>query len=111
MKYTFFDDACYACGRDANMNYAYGDELAIVPYVKHENVAITPTHDSPIIFLNSPNYTIWEKFSTIMDYIDGLHSTITHDNFDEYNMHVLVAPTCNYLREEVHLRLPMFPTR
>ena len=23
-----FDDACYACGQDANMNYAYGDELA-----------------------------------------------------------------------------------
>ena len=22
-----FDDACYACGQDANMNYAYGDEL------------------------------------------------------------------------------------
>ena len=35
------------------MNYAYGDELAIVPYVKHEIVAIAPTHDSPIIFLNS----------------------------------------------------------
>ena len=22
-----FDDACYACGQDANMNYAYGDNL------------------------------------------------------------------------------------
>ena len=34
---SIFDeiDACYACGHDANMNYAYGDELAIVPYVKH----------------------------------------------------------------------------
>ena len=48
---SLFDDACYACGQDANMNYAYGDELAIVPYVKHEIVAIAPTHDSPIIFL------------------------------------------------------------
>ena len=37
-------DAFYACGQDANMNYAYGDELAIVPYVKHEIVAIAPTH-------------------------------------------------------------------
>ena len=46
-------DACYACGHDANMNDAYEDELAIVPYV-------------------------------------------THDDFDEYNMHVLAAPTCNY---------------
>ena len=34
----------------ASMNYAYGDELAIVPYVKHEIVAIAPTHDSPIMF-------------------------------------------------------------
>ena len=49
---SLFDDACYACGQDANMNYAYGDELAIVHYVKHEIVAIAPTHDSPIIFLN-----------------------------------------------------------
>ena len=35
---SLFDeiDACYACGHDANMNYAYRDELAIVSYVKHE---------------------------------------------------------------------------
>ena len=38
------------------MNYAYGDELSIVPYIKNEIVAIAPTHDSPIILLNSPNY-------------------------------------------------------
>ena len=78
------------------MNYAYGDELAIVPYVKHEIVAIAPTHDSPIIFLNSPNYTISEKFVLIKDYVDGLHFTVAHDDFDECNMHVLAAPTCNY---------------
>ena len=92
---SLFDelDACYSCGQDANMNYAYGDELAIVPYVKHEIVAIAPTHDSPIIFLNSPNYTISEKFALIKDYIDGLPFTVAHDDFDEYNMHVLAAPT------------------
>ena len=78
------------------MNYAYGDELAIVPYVKHEIVAIAPTHDSPIIFLNSPNYTISEKFVLIKDYIDGLPFTIAHDNFYECDMHVLASPTCNY---------------
>ena len=89
-------DACYACGQDANMNYSYGDELAIVPYVKHEIVSIAPTHDSPIIFLNSPNYTLSEKFVLIKDYIDGLPFTIAHDDFDECNMHVLAAPTCNY---------------
>ena len=43
------------------MNNAYGDELSILPYVKHEIVAIAPTHDSPIIFLNSLNYTISKK--------------------------------------------------
>ena len=42
LEISLFDDAC---GQDANMNYAYGDELAIVPYVKHEIVAIAPTHD------------------------------------------------------------------
>ena len=96
LEISLFDDACYTCGQDANMNDAQGDELAIVPYVKHEIVAIAPTHDSPIIFLNSPYWTISEKFALIKDYIDGLHSTITHDDFDEYNMHVLAAPTCNY---------------
>ena len=32
-------DACYSCGHDANVNE---DEFAIVPYVKHEIVAIAP---------------------------------------------------------------------
>ena len=96
LEISLFDDACYACGQDANMNYAYGDELAIVPYVKHEIVAIAPTHDSPIIFLNSPDYTRSEKLALIKDYIDGLRFTTTHDDFDRYNMHVLAAPTCNY---------------
>ena len=95
---SLFDelDACYACGQDANMNYAYGDELAIVPFVKHEIVAIAPIHDSPIIFLNSPNDTISEKFALIKDYIDGLCFATTRDDFDEYNTHVLAAPTCYY---------------
>ena len=47
-------------------------------------------------FLNSPNYTISEKFILIKDYIDGFPFTIAHDNFDECYMHVLAAPTCNY---------------
>ena len=77
---SLFDelDACYAYGQDASMNYAYGYELVIVPYVKNEIVAIAPTHDSPIIFLNSPDYTISKKFALIKDYINGLHLTITH---------------------------------
>ena len=36
-------DACYSCGHDANI---YEDEFAIVPYVKHEIVAIAPILDS-----------------------------------------------------------------
>ena len=55
-----------------------------------------PMHDSPIIFLNSPNHTISEKFALIKDYIDGLRFTTTHDDFEGYNMHVLGDPTCNY---------------
>src|SRR5215216_8208892 len=30
---TSLFDELDACGQDANMNYAYGDELTIVPYV------------------------------------------------------------------------------
>ena len=41
-------DVCYSCGHDANVNDAYGDELAIVPYVKHEIIAIAPTLDSSL---------------------------------------------------------------
>ena len=67
LEISIFDeiDACYAYGQDANFNYAYGDVLAILPYVKNEIVAIAPTHHSPIIFLNSPNYTILVKLALI----------------------------------------------
>ena len=38
-------DACYSCGDDANI---YGDEFAIVPYVKHEIVTIAHILDSSL---------------------------------------------------------------
>ena len=41
-------DACYFYGHDANINYAYGDEFAIVPYVKHEIIANAPILDSSL---------------------------------------------------------------
>ena len=93
------------------MNYAYEDELAMVSYIKNEIVAIAPTHDSPIIFLNSTNYTILEKFALIKDYIDGLNFTI--------HMMILMSIICMCLllllaiimREELYLHLSMFPTR
>ena len=91
------------------MNGAYGDELAIVPYVKHEIVAIAPTHDSPIIILSSPDYTISEKFVLIKDYVDGVPFTVAHNDFDEYNMHALASLLAIIMREELHLHLFMFP--
>src|SRR3954467_14835057 len=36
-------DTCFVDGHDATMDDAYKDEIAIVPYVKHEIVAIAPT--------------------------------------------------------------------
>ena len=41
---SLFDevDAFYTCGHDATMDDACEDELAIVPYVKHEIVDIAP---------------------------------------------------------------------
>jgi hypothetical protein len=41
-------DACYSYGHDANINDAYGEELAIVPYVKNKIISIAPTLDSPL---------------------------------------------------------------
>ena len=109
LEISLFDDTCYACGQDANMNYAYGDELAIVPYVKHEIVSIAPTHDSPIILLNSPNYTISEKFALIKDYIDGWPFTVAHDNLMNIICMCLLLLLAIIMREELHLRLSMFP--
>ena len=91
------------------MNYAYGDELAIVPYVKHEIVAIAPTHDSPIIFLNSPNYTISEKFVLIKIILMGcvllLHMMILIDIICMCLLLLLAI----IMREELYLHHSMFP--
>ena len=97
------------------MNYAYGDELAIFPYVKHEIVAIAPTHDSPIIFLNSPNYTISEKFAPIvlktpriilMGCVLLLHMMILMNIICMCLLLLLAI----IMREELYLHLSMFPT-
>ena len=92
------------------MNYAYGDELDIVPYVKNEIVAIAPTHDSPIIFLNSPNYTISEKFALIKDDIDGLPFSLHLMILMNIICMCLLLLLAIIMREELHLRLSMFPT-
>ena len=109
LEIPLFDDACYACGQDANMNDAYGDELAIVPYVKHEIVAIAPTHDSPIIFLLQT--TLYRRSLCLL-------RIILMGCFLLQHMMILMDIICMCLllllaiimREELYLHLSMFPT-
>ena len=109
LEISLCDDACYARGQDANMNYAYGYEFAIVPCAKHEIVSIAPTHDSPIIFLNSPNYTIWRSLLLLRNILMGCLLPL--------HMMILMSIICMCLllllaiimREELYLHLSMFP--
>src|SRR3954470_13322822 len=68
---SLFDevDDFYAYDRDATMDDAYVDELAIVPYVNHEIFSIAPTLECPIILLKSPTP---ENFSLIKTQCDGV---------------------------------------
>src|SRR3954470_13708949 len=105
-------DAFYTCDHDAIMNDAYGDELAIVPHVKNEIVAIAPTLDCPIILLKSPTH-IPENFVLIKAQCDGLHLSYDpkdrvenytrvlvghgqHDLCDSYILDVVHDATENY---------------
>src|SRR3954466_7863183 len=94
---SLFDevDAFYTCGHDATMNDAYGDELAIVPHVKHEIVVIAPTLDCHIILLKSP--TIPENFALIKVQCDGLHLSYVPKNHVENNTRVLVGHEKHHL--------------
>ena len=89
---SLFDevDAFYTCGHDAIMNDAYGDELAIVPHVKNEIVAIAPTLDFPIILLKSPTH-IPENFVLIKAQCDGLHLSYDPKDRVENYTRVLVG--------------------
>ena len=88
------------------MNYAYEDELAIVPYVKNEVFAIAPTQDSPIIFLNSPNYTSLRLLRIIlMGCVLPLHMMILMNIICMCLLLLLAI----IMREELHLHLSMFP--
>ena len=49
LEISLFDDACYACGHDANMNHAYGDELAVVPLL---NMKLLLLHPRMIVLLS-----------------------------------------------------------
>ena len=82
-------DAFYTCGHDATMDDAYGDELTIVPHVKHEIVAIAPILDCRIILFKSPN--ILEYFSLTKAHSDGMHLSNDPNDCIENNTHVLVG--------------------
>src|SRR3954463_15562265 len=82
-------DTCVVDGHDATMDDAYEDELAIVPYVKHEIIVIAPTLDCPIILLKSP--TIPENFALINAQCHGLHLSYHPKNRVENNTRVLVG--------------------
>src|ERR1041384_2367509 len=81
-------DTCFVDGHDATMDDTYKDELAIVPYVKLEIVAIAPTLDCPIILLKSPS--IPENFALIKAQCDGLHLSYVPKDRVEIYTHVLV---------------------
>src|SRR4051812_5676306 len=83
------DYTCFVDGQDATMDDSYKDELAIVPYVKHEIVAVAPTLDCPVILLKSP--TIPENFALIKAQCDGLHLSYHPKNRFENNTRVLVG--------------------
>src|SRR3954466_7515811 len=87
---SLFDEvgAFYAYGLDATMDDAYGDELAIVPHVKHEIFAIAPTLECPIILLKSPTP---ENFPLIKAQCDGVHLSYDPKNRVENNTRVLVG--------------------
>ena len=97
-------DTYFVDGQDATMDDAYEDELALVPYVKHEIVAIAPTLDCHIILLKSP--TIPENFSLIKDQCDGLHLSYDPKDCVDYTR-VLVGHEKNdlcdiYILDVVH---------
>src|ERR1041385_1522239 len=96
---SLFDDfdTCFVDGHDATMGDAYEDELAIVPYVKHEIIVVAPTLDFPIILLKSP--TIPENFALIKAQCDGLHLSYDPKNCVEKNTRVLVGHELHDLRD------------
>ena len=74
-------------GQDATIDDAYKEELAIVPHVKHEIVAIAPTLDCPIILLESPTH-IPKNFDLIKAQCDGFHLSYVPKNRVENNTRV-----------------------
>src|SRR3954470_11021561 len=92
-------DTCFVDGQDATVDDADKNELSIVPYVKHEIVAIAPTLDCPIILLKSPTP---ENFPLIKAQCYGFHLSYDPKNRVENNTRVLVGHeqyTCTLIFE------------
>ena len=60
----------------------------------------TLTHESPTLFLNSPNHTMEEKLLYVEEYLCGLKLSYTNNHFT-HNHHVYGA-SCNYFERGKH---------
>src|ERR1041385_7226043 len=85
---------CFVDGQDATIDDANKNELSIVPYVKHEIFAISPTLDFPIILLKSLTP---ENFPLIKAECDGLHLSYDPKDRVENYTRVLVDHEQNTL--------------
>ena len=63
------------------MNGSYGDELAIVPYVKHEIVAIAPILDGSFDSKHDCNDVIINSLND--NCVNDMHESIDNYDFDD----------------------------
>src|SRR3954465_14853812 len=83
-------DAFYTFGHDATMDDAYKDELFIVPYVKHEIVAIAPTLQCDGLHLSyHPKNRVENNTRVLIGHEQ-------HDLCDSYILDVVHDATENY---------------
>src|SRR3954465_9278431 len=89
---SLFDevDAFYTYGLDATMDDAYKDELSIVPYVKHEIIAIAPTLECDGLHLSYHPKNCVENNTRV------LVGHEQHDLCDSYILDVVHDATENY---------------
>ena len=102
-------DACYSCGHDANI---YEDEFAIVPYVKHEIIAIAPIlgssfdekHDCNNFTINSLNVNCANNMQTMsLGMIILLYPLLIAMIMIRVIMHVMILKI--YLSPMMNMRL------
>ena len=89
---SLFDevDAFYTYGLDATMDDAYKDELSIVPYVKHEIIAIAPTLECDGLHLSyHPKNRVENNTRVLVGHEQ-------HDLCDSYILDVVHDTTKNY---------------